>query len=224
MVSPRLVGLKQRVSDLASIFIADKDDLDATNEDHLKAVAFRIMASAAIEQYVEERCKEVATEGIARLKKQLPTTTGRAMIVWGVSRKNPGCIPIDPDEISDHYDRYDEILKGYLDSVASNHGVNGRDIKNLINPVGVRSHQLPEELVDRLQALAKKRDPAVHTTVTKASGRIGPSVERKQIDDIIARLSDLDEALAEAVSGYPLPRGQGASLGLSTPTEGTTAS
>jgi len=199
-----LVSLQQRVSELASIFIAAKDDLDATNEDYLKAIAFRIMASAAIEEYVEERCKEIAIEGMERLKKQLDTTTGRALVVWGVSRKIPGCIPIEPGEVADHYDRYDEILKGYLAAVSSNHGMNGRDVRSLINPVGIRSHQIPEELVDRLQALAEKRDPAVHTSAAKAARRLGPSVERKQIDDIVSRLCELDDALADVVCTYPV--------------------
>lgn len=204
MASPRLVSLQHRVAELANIFISDKDDLDATNEDHLKAIAFRILASAAIEEYVEERCKEIATEGIDRLKKQLPTSTGRAMVIWGISRKVPDCIPIEPGEVADHYDRYDEILKAYLASVAGNHGVNGRDVRSLINPVGIRSHQVPEELIDRLQALSEKRDPVVHTSAAKAASKLGPSVERKQIEDIVIRLSDLDDALAEAVASYPV--------------------
>jgi len=205
--STLFVGLKQRIDHYAQIFITDKDDLEAVLEDHVRAVAFRILASAAIEEFVEERCKTVARAGIERLKKRLPTTTGRALVVWGVSRKNPGCIPIHEVDVGDHYDLFDELLAAYINSVNSTHGLNSRDVRNLLNPVGLRTHQLPADLLDRLQVLAERRDPVVHTVATKATGRLGPSVERKQIEDIVARLESVDAALDEALEKFPLLQG-----------------
>jgi len=204
MPSTQFVGLKQRINDYARVFISDKDDLDATPDDHVKAVAFRILASAAIEQFIEERCKTVARVGIERLKKGLPTTTGRALIVWGVSRKNPGCIPVHEVDIDDHRDIFETVLASYLSSVNNTHGTNSKDVRGLLNPVGLRTHHLPSDLLDRLQVLAERRDPVVHTVATKATGRLGPSVERKQIEDIVNLLACVDEALDEALESFPL--------------------
>lgn len=57
MTSNLYAGLKQRISDYRGYFITASDDLDATTEDQIKAVAYRILASAALEDFVEERCR-----------------------------------------------------------------------------------------------------------------------------------------------------------------------
>lgn len=206
MASPRFASLQQHVTNYQSAFIADKDDLDATNSDHLRAIAFRILASAAIEEFVEEICKAAAQEGINLLKRGEPTTTGYALVTWAVSRETPGVIPVHSDDIRDHFAQYDQILKQYLDSVASTHGVSGRDFRKLVFPVGVRDHQVPNGLLDRLQSLADRRDPVVHTSSSGAQQRLGPSVELKQISDIVVLLERLDEAVKVASQTYPIPR------------------
>lgn len=208
MASTRLVSLRQRIKDYNDIFITDRDDLDATPEDHIKAVAFRILASAAIEEFVEERCKEAAKVGIDRLKKGLPTTTGRALVVWAVSRNTPGCIPVHSDEVKDYYDELNNFLRTYVSVVSNSHGVNGKDIQNLLNPVGLRRHQVPPGLLDQLQSLADRRDPAVHAVASKATGRIAPSLQSKQINDILTLLEKVDGALDEAVENFPVTESQ----------------
>jgi hypothetical protein len=206
--SPRYVSLRAKVDEYAALFISDKDDMDATQDDHVLAVAFRVLASGAIEEYVEERCKQVARTGMDRLRKGQATTTGRALVVWAVSRNQPGCIPIHQTDIGDHYDEYDDVLKAYLSSVAGNHGMNSKDLRNLVNPVGLRAHHLPSSLLDKLQALSQRRDPVVHTAVTKkATGRLGPRLEKQQVYDVVELLESVDEALGEVCEKYPLVAG-----------------
>jgi predicted transcriptional regulator len=204
MSSPQLVKLQEKVDQYAALFITCPDDLSASNDDYIMALAFRILASAAIEEYVEERCKAAARQGMDRLQRGQTTTTGRALVTWAVSRGNPGCIPVHPDDISENYAEYGIILKGYIDSVSNSHGVNRRDLKALIHPVGVRAHQVPVGLLDRLQTLADRRDPVVHTAAKKAVDRIGPSVEKKQVFDILKLLAQLDNCLDRVVTDYPI--------------------
>lgn len=199
-----LVGLRQQIDNLAATFFDEKDDLDATNEDYLRAVAFRIMSSAALEQYVEEVCKAAAREGVQRLQRGQATTTGRALIVWYVSRKTPDTIPVHQDDINEHLGLVDEALNAFLNSAAANHGLNRADARNLLNPIGLRSHQLPQDLLNRLQSLSDRRDPAVHASTGKANGRLGLSVERKQVYDIVDLLEPVDAAIQSVVTQFPV--------------------
>lgn len=204
MPSPRFVGLRERVTSYAEIFVPHVDDLEATVEDQIRAVAFRILASAAMEEYVEERCKEVAQAGIARLKKGLPTTAGRALVVWAVSRNNPGCIPLREADVSDHFAEFDSSLTSYASMIRSNHGLNRKDALNLLNPVGLREHQLPDALVDSLQALAERRDSAVHTAARRAKHRTGISVERQEVFAVLNLLELLDSELTVVIDTFPV--------------------
>lgn len=204
MASPLWVGMRDRIGQYRAYFITDKDDLDCGPEEQTKAIAFRILASAAMEEFVEERCKQVAKQGIDRLKRGLPTTTGRALVVWGVSRNQPGYIPVQESDVLDYFSEYDAFLDSYLASVSSSHGLNGKDLSRLANPVGLRSHQMPSELPYKLQVLADRRDPVVHVSITRARSHFAPSVEVKQIEDLVSLLEQLDDALAAAVDTYPL--------------------
>lgn len=207
MTSPVYASLKQRMDDYRGYFVTVGDDLEATTEDQVKAVAFRVLASAALEDFVEERCRTTAKAGVERIKRGEQSATGRALLVWFVSRNVPGCIPIHDDDTLDHFHQCDAALDAYLASVRSNHGLNAVDFQKLVNPVGLRTWHIPAELPDRLQALAEKRDPVVHVSASKRVTRqIGPHAEIKQINDIVNLLKIVDEALTEVVSQFPLAR------------------
>jgi hypothetical protein len=195
------------MEDYSSYFVTVEDDLDATTEDQVKAVAFRVLASAALEDFVEERCRVTARAGIERIKRGEKSATGRALLVWFISRNIPGCIPIHEADALDHFHQCDAALEAYIASVRSNHGLNATDFYKLVNPVGLRTRHIPTDLPDKLQALAEKRDPVVHVSASKRITRqIGPNQEIKQINDIVNLLQVVDESLTEVVDQYPLAR------------------
>lgn len=204
MMSTLFISLEQRIKDLTSYLISSKDDLECGPEDHVRSVAFKILASAAFEEFVEERCKEVARAGIDRLRRGQSTATGRALVVWHTSRNNPGHIPIHDADVLDHFGEYDEVLDAYLKSVSGNHGINGKDLARLINPVGIRSHQAPAGLIDKVDALAAQRDPVVHSSIKRAHTVNAPSLQRAQVEEVLALLGILDKELDVALATYPL--------------------
>lgn len=205
MPSTLYVGLQQRIGDYERYFLSDKDDLDCETEDFIKAVAFRVLCSALLEEYVEQRCKEIAATGIDRLSKGQSTSTGRSLVVWWVSRNIPDHIPIHVEDVDGYFANYQEVLKAYMQSVDDNHGLNAKDFRRLVNPVGLRATQLPPGLGDKLQALADRRDPTVHGAATKTVGRVGPNVLRAEIRSVCQLLAQLDAALDEVATTYPLP-------------------
>lgn len=143
MPSTLYVGLRQRVSDYEKYFLSDKDDLDCDAEDFVKAVAFRVLCSAILEEFVEQRCKEVAVAGIDRLQRGQSTAAGRALVVWWVSRNIPDHIPIHVDDVNDFFGQYTEVLQAYTQTVDNSHGLSAKDFRRLVNPVGLRPFQFP---------------------------------------------------------------------------------
>lgn len=199
------VGMQQRIANLEAALLTDKDDIDCDPEDVLRGVAFRVMASAVIEEYVEERCLETASLAFARFNAAQESSAARALIIWSVVRNTPGCIPLESQDVYEHAHLLEEAHAAYTKSVRHNHGLNSRDLFSLVNPIGLRSHQMPDQLADQLQALADRRDPAVHGATSKTIRRTGPSVERKQVQKIVDLLALVDDALDVASSTFPIP-------------------
>lgn len=204
MPSNLYVGMQQRIENLKKALLTDKDDLDADTEDQLRAVAYRVLASATIEEYVEKRCVETAKLGIERFKNGNESSTARALVTWLVVRNTPDVIPLEPQDVRGYFHLLDDAFKAYSSSASNSHGLDAKDLRNLVHPVGLRAHQIPEELADRLQALSDKRNPSVHSSTPKTTRRTDPGIERAQVDTIVMLLERLDDELEVAAMNYPL--------------------
>jgi hypothetical protein len=203
--SPETVALRAHVEQLRAALIVEKEYYGAYSAaDHLRAVAFRVMASALIEGWVEEICRDAASQGIQRLKKGQPTATGRALVVWAISRNIPGCIPILETDAFEERDAMDAALHAYTESVKNSHGISGKDFLRLLNPLGLRPRHIPSDLVDKLQALSERRDPAVHKVVNRAKTLTEPNAEYRAVVDIVSLLESLHAALSEVVVTFPI--------------------
>lgn len=156
---------------------------------------------------MEERCRATAMAGIERIKRGEQSATGRALLVWFISRSTPGCIPIHSEDALDHFDQCDAALTAYIQSVKNNHGLNATDFQKMVNPVGLRLSHIPTDLPDKLQALAEKRDPVVHVAASaRITRQVGPNAEVRQIEDIVDSLQVIDESLTQVAICYPLTR------------------
>jgi hypothetical protein len=174
----------------------------------MKALAFRLLASAAIEDYVEKRCVEVAKLGCDRFKKGQPSSTGRAIVTWSTVRTYSRSFPIHEGDVLELIDVADEALKSYLQSVKSTHGMSGRDLTSLVYPLGLRQRQVPPQLVESLNALSTSRDPASHVYVNRAKSMVEPIEEWRTVDQVMKPLAQLDDDLSLVVMTHPLePKG-----------------
>jgi hypothetical protein len=202
VASPEYAALKSRIEHLRSCFIISHTNYwDYTAEDQTKKLAFQVLSSAAIEGYVEDHCLKVAKAGIDRLKHGAPTSSGRALVAWSLTRGSREYIPIHDDHfLVIEPNRMDLALESYLKSVKATHGISARDLGGLINPLGVQIGQVPAGLADKLQELSEKRDPAVHATVRTQTE---PSAEFEKVRDILDLLDQLETGLNIALTMYP---------------------
>jgi hypothetical protein len=204
MASPLLAAFENRLAALEGYFIARRTDYYLyTTEDFTKALAYRLLASAALESYVEQRCLEIAKVGCDRLSKSQPTSTGRALIVWARAQDRRATLPVYIHEVDAISDPSAPVaaLELYTKAVRRSHGINGQDLRNIAFPLGLRESQIPEVLVNSLDALADKRNPASHTYVRSEEE---PAVEVQRLNQILGPLRDLDANLAAVRDSFPV--------------------
>lgn len=210
MASSRFIALEQRLKQLSACFIIEKADYSQyTRDDHDMALAYLLLASAAIEDFVEQRCLEVATTGCDRFGKGQPTTAGRSVLEWyilvrGFRNASYATIPVDDRDLQNAKPLLGAAVNAFGSEVKRVHGMNGGDFQRLARPVGLRDGQFAEVLLDSLDSLAARRDPASHTPVKRAKSLSEPKAERVQVEQILDELRIVDEALEVLLTTYPV--------------------
>lgn len=206
-MSSELTALETHLADYERYFIVNKEDYASyTPEDHARALAYRVLSSAALERYVEDRCAGVAQLGINRLARSQPTTSGRALLTWYLVRKSPRrAIPVVHEELLQHLDLCDDALRAFVTYVKSSHGISGEDFKSLVLSVGLRDAQLPTGLVHQLDALAARRNPASHLYVNRAKTMEPPTAEVAIFSQILGDLRLVDSNLQLVAESFPVP-------------------
>ncbi|EPR77068.1 hypothetical protein ADILRU_0907 [Leifsonia rubra CMS 76R] len=205
MASSQLVALEQHLSDFDTGFIVrGKEFNQLIKDDHLKALAYVLLASAALESYVEDRCLAIATKGCDLIGKGMASSTGRSILVWYISKKWARPIPIHPNDPIENIDVVHEALTAYKNMVKATHGMDGNDFRKLVYPLGLRSNQVPDSLIDFLDSLSQKRNPAAHTYRNRAKSLAMPEAESRLIDQILSSLRLVDAALDNVVDAYPV--------------------
>ena len=205
MASPLFVAFEQRLAELENYFIVRRPDYNQyTTQDFVKGLAYRLLASAALENYVEERCLEIAKSGCARLARSQPSATGRALAVWSTmqDRWTPASVMYihEVDAVSNSTDAQ-TALAAYTKAVKKSHGIAARDLRNLVYPLGLRESQVPEVLLNSLDDLAEKRNPASHAYVRLQTE---PELEVKVLGQILMPLRQLDVDLGTVCTTFPI--------------------
>jgi hypothetical protein len=207
MASSELQALQKHVHDYDVAFIVRNKDYDQyTTQDHMGAIAYRLLCSAAIESYVEDRCKAVARDAASRLTTGKKSASARSMLAWYLMSKRPWKFqaPIHQDDVLNYAVEMPTALKAYLAYVKASHGINGTDLRNLVMILGVRDAQLDERLVDSLNVLADARNPASHSYQNRAKSMQEPAHETVIVEQILQDLLKLDTDLASVCADFPV--------------------
>lgn len=200
MASSLFISLEHNLRNLQDALITDVPALTAAKEDFTRALGFRVLASAHLEYFVEQRCSQVAQQGVDRFRLGKPTRTGRALLIWyGTRKKQRWSIPLSVNECVADGAKLDEALKAYLDTVKNTHGMSGSDFQDLVIPLGLLDSDIDYMLVQRLTDLALKRQRAAHVALVGVKGRVAPMGEWTEVENIVADLKQVDTALETAV-------------------------
>lgn len=209
--------METRLKTLRSCFIATGKDLRGySSDDHLKAVAYRVLASATLESYVEELCLSAATDALNRLQKSQPSATGYSLLAWYAVNQAKGT-PLIRSQHQSFWPELATVGEKYKKLVKTNHGLNGDKFLRLTRPLGLQDRHVPDQLLNELDSLADERNPASHAPVNRAKSMRDPELECARPEQIRDLLHDVDDAVATLVAldpygedGAPAPPADGA--------------
>lgn len=200
MPSPLFVGLSNVLARLRTSLIVGGPDYTAFSDaDQDRALGYRLLASAAIEDFVEQRGREAASEGAARFLKSQPTRAGRALVAWHVAKTSSAEIPVKPSDFIPQLELVNSASTAYGQMASSTHGMSSKDARKLLFPVGLVPDSTVEGLFDRLDQLSGGRNVAAHVRVNRARSLQPPDVEASLVESILAGLEHVDDLIERAI-------------------------
>lgn len=199
MASPEYAAVSAWITGLKDSLLVELDDFSAyTAADKDKALAFRLLASAAIEEYIETTCKKVASAGLDRFLKSQPTRTGKCLVLWLLVKNSKDVIPLADGEFIRSANVVGRVLRAYNDKVDNTHGMMTADLRGLVLPLGVVEADLDQALLDQLDTLGALRNAAAH--VRQRHSIAEPIAEWVRVEPILKGLEALDNALHAAIT------------------------
>lgn len=199
-MSALAASLATYVGLLRAAFIVEHDDYhDFTTEDHSRALAYRILASASLEGHVEEVCKAAAAKALARARKSQPSRMAHALIVWYAVAKPGATIPLSFAECAEYVRELDAVRSKYDKFVDKSHGLADHDLRNLVKPLGVASGDVDGQLLDLLKSLAEARNVASHRRLNRAKQMREPKAECETVEALVPLLASLEDHLDSLV-------------------------
>lgn len=195
-MSSNFTSLADYVKELREFYIAEKGDYSAyTRQDQSHAIAYRILASASLESHVEDICRQAASKGISRAKRHQPSRVGQSLITWYAIKSDVGAAPLTDSERSAYVSELDKIQSKYNRLVDKSHGIDDKDLRALVFPLGCQESDLDIALLDNLKSLSEFRNPASHRRLNRAKSMNEPKSECDLIEKTLPLLRTLEKHL-----------------------------
>ncbi|MEV0078637.1 hypothetical protein AB0H58_19725 [Nocardia neocaledoniensis] len=192
--SSLFTSFRAAITDLKSSLIVDpKSDYNKyTKSDHHMALGFRVLASAHLEAFIENRCVDSATRSVRQHLAGKPTRGSKCLLIWW-SVQTLAEIPVDSSAMS-RREKAEIALKHYQKFIESNHGINGKKMRKLLLPLGFQEAglDLHDQLANLLDSIADNRNPAAHQAVNRARQYQEPIEEWKTFETLFPLLEKLD--------------------------------
>lgn len=201
--SPRYRVLEKGITQLRRRWLPRKLDPTGTYPDriHDKAVAFRIFAHAEVEQYVEDRVKEVALTHMRAWKSDQKTSrvilglvgyySGERKAI--VNTKSSGSSLKSIQDVSHFLNRGMSELHHQL---SQNNGVKEDDLIELLTRVGVLADDLDQTWLNQMNSWGAERGEFVHRSPSLTFRPIDPANEIQVVRTVLDGLKDIDLKLS----------------------------
>lgn len=206
--SNRYKELKRRVRKLRSALLPGKFDPTGTyrcaERVHLRAISFRILIHAEIEQFIEDRAHELFDEAWnAWVSHGVPSRVLAALLAFSGHQ-----MPSPPSKLgstakNDHDDIRGLLLrarKHWKDEVyKNNHGVKEANLLGLLLPLGIDGGDLDTTLLADLTSFGGLRGAAAHRSSVGVLTYADPKSEYDQASQLVTALESLDGLVRDAL-------------------------
>ncbi|MFI8254282.1 HEPN domain-containing protein [Streptomyces filamentosus] len=202
MPSPRFLELELRIAQLEKHFIPDKFDPTGTYEDvtYEHTRAFRVLAHAEFESFIEDRVLEVLNGSFATWESNGAISTSLLAVV--AHKETTHAVPetlADASHKKNHPDLKSRVEGAKNDFNryvrTKNHGIKERNILRLLMPIGFTPQDIDPIWLSATETWASARGEVAHKSA-KMQVQPDPQKELKTVREILAGFRDIDEQMA----------------------------
>jgi hypothetical protein len=205
--SDRFITLRTQLNRLKDEFLPEISPISSYSESQLsRTAAYRVLAHAEIESYLEERAWEVVQNA-----KTLWDTSGRTTRTLicllgfsGLTMDKPSDTLSRNNVTQDNHDKRLKISKKIVLSsnefwkiIDNNHGVKEKNILALLLPIGIDTDNLDPAWLATMNTFGEKRGLVAHTSATSymTIQTPDPANELNTVNQITDELLRIDELI-----------------------------
>lgn len=198
--SPRFIMFTEQMALLGrALMPAKKLTGDYEPEEFVRLRAFRVLAHAEVEAFLEDRVLEVAQEACRLWKEERKANSVLLGLLAFYSRKWPEPKPsIERQQNQDYLLSVEKRIKAavtaFHQSVIDNNGIKEKNLLELLLPVGIAAEELDNYWVGNMNTYGVNRGEVAHRSGAVQS-LPNPVDEAKAIVEIAAGLQALDVRL-----------------------------
>ena len=181
-------NLVQNVNLLKTNLLPNPNPLGAYSPSELlKIRAFRVLAHAELENYIENVCRDVLSATQNSTNTSSKNKVEQSLIKYNSvanEKKHFGSAQLKT------------ALGSYRDSINKNHGIKEKNIFTLFIPIGIDIEQIDSTLLAALESYGETRGRIAHNNISHNVAGLAllqdPTVELNEIQNIITALKPVD--------------------------------
>lgn len=209
-LSARYRRMKQAVTRLRKSLLPRKFSVTGLYRNshavHIRAVSFRLLVHAEIEQFLEDRALELATAGLSAFKKSrvvTPVALGLVAFAGFETVKAPSKLGGDSTN-QRAYEDYGVLIeranRAWRYELNNNHGVKETNVLALFLPLGINPADLDSTLLADLSSYGLSRGQAAHSSSVSVAKLADPKDELQKANQLISDLRVLDACVTSELS------------------------
>ncbi|MFJ4715660.1 HEPN domain-containing protein [Streptomyces sp. NPDC088785] len=203
MASVRFEELSLRIGELRQYFLPERFEPTGSYEQcvHEHARAFRVLAHAEFESFIEDRVVEVIDLAVTQW--QAGSEVSSVLVAALAYRESAFSMPASLADANAKRGKYPELAERiehtrteiYRYARHQNHGIKERNLLRMLLPVGVLESDLNTTWLSQTDAWATERGEAAHKA-GKVQVQLDPRKEFLTVSKILDGFREVDEMLA----------------------------
>jgi hypothetical protein len=202
MVSPRFEMLSARILELRSNLLPEEFEPTGlySVQVHESARAFRLLAHAEFEAFIEDRAQQIVTRAVSEwLSRGSIRLSLLALVAFESTTGWKDATILSANEkqkkAPDLAQRINDARKSYLNYlVMQNNGIKEKNLLRILFPLGAREENIDEQWLSTLEAWATARGDLAHKS-GKPQRLLDPHAEYETVKDLMRGFEDIDEVL-----------------------------
>ena len=207
--SRRFIDLSREIKRLRNHLLPGRLDPLGSYEDYVytRVFAFRVLAHAEIESYLEDSVRKICVDSAKAFKKNggggrviagLFAFSGREMAAppSSVLPSQPTQRPLWPEKIQLER-KLDLVVGAFMSLLGDNHGIKEANLLGLLLPIGFQSDDLDNTWLSSMNSFGEDRGMVAHKsgTTCRATRLPDPGDEINRVTELLLGLEHLDKLL-----------------------------